>query len=90
MFTVHVYSPECDNVMESIVVVNCVRYFNMELEVDPIAVPFGPVHSTLMFTGTFTAVLNSTVQSRVGEVPDRMGLGVSETTFTTLSGTIND
>ena len=86
--TVQVKSPECDNVMELIVVVNCVRYFNMEAVVDPIAVPSGSVHTTLIFTGTSTAEFNSTVQVRVGEDPDRMGLGVSEITFTTLLGTI--
>ena len=62
----------------------------MEVVVDPIAVPSGPVHTTMTFTGTSTAELNSMVQVRVGEDPDRMGLGVSETIFTTLSGTITE
>ena len=62
----------------------------MEVVVDPVAVPSGPVHTTLTFTGTSTTELNSMVQVRVGEDPDRMGLGISETIFTTLSGTITE
>ena len=44
--------------------------------------PSGPVHMVLIFTGTSTPGLNSTVQVRVGEDPDRMGLDVSETSLT--------
>ena len=49
--------------------------------------PSGLVHMVLIFTGTSTAGLNSTVQVRVGEDPDRMGLGVSETSLTVDWGT---
>ena len=44
--------------------------------------PSGPVHTVLIANGTFTAGLNSTAQIRVGEEPERMGLGVSETSLT--------
>jgi hypothetical protein len=49
--------------------------------------PSGPVHSVFTATGTSTTGLNSTAQVRVGEEPDRMGLGVSETSLTIGSGT---
>jgi hypothetical protein len=49
--------------------------------------PSGPIHAVLIATGTSTAGLNSTAQVKVGEEPDRMGLGVSETSLTIGSGT---
>jgi hypothetical protein len=49
--------------------------------------PPGPVHAVVIVTGTSTAGLNSTAQVRVGEEPERMGLGVSETSLTIGSGT---
>ena len=49
--------------------------------------PSGPVHVVMIFIGTSTAGLNSTVQVRVGDDPDRMGLDVSETSLTIGWGT---
>ena len=43
--------------------------------------PSGPVHTVVIFTGTSTAGLNSTIHVRVGEDPDRMGLSVLETSL---------
>ena len=62
-----------------------VRDFIAGLVADVIA---GPVHTVFTGTGTFTAVLNSTVQVRVGEDPDRMGLGVLDIRLTTGWGTM--
>ena len=44
--------------------------------------PSGPVHTVLIFTGTSTAGFNSTAQVRMGEEPERIGFGVSETSLT--------
>ena len=44
--------------------------------------PSGPLHMVLIFTRISMAGFNSTVQVRVGEDPDRMGLGVLETSLT--------
>ena len=42
----------------------------------------GPVHTVFIVNGTSTDELNSIEQVRDGDVPDRMGLGVSETSLT--------
>ena len=42
----------------------------------------GPVHTVLIVNGTSTDGLNSTEQVSDGEVPDKIGLGVSETSLT--------
>ena len=81
IFTVHVYSPESANSTES-------RVCDVEYRVKEIisglvvgtiiVVPSGPVHSMLTASGTATIDFISTVQVKVGEDPDSMGLGELE------------
>ena len=80
IFTIHVYSPESADSTE-------LRTFDDEYRVKEIisgliagriAVPSGPVQSMLTATGTVTVDFISTVQVKVGEDPDSMGLGESE------------
>ena len=80
VFTVHVYSPESANSTE-------LRTFDDEYRVNEIisglvagriAVPSGPVQSMFTATRTVTVGFISTVQVKVGEDPDSMGLGESE------------
>ena len=47
----------------------------------------GPVHTVLIINGTSTDGLNSTEQVSDGDVPDRIGLGASETRCTVGWGT---
>ena len=49
--------------------------------------PSGPVHMVVIFTRTSTTGLNSTEQVNVREEPDRMGLGMLETSLTVGWGT---
>ena len=80
IFTVHMYSPESVDSTES-------RVYDDEYRVKEIisglvdgaiTVPSGPVNSVLTANGTFTFDFNSTVQVKVREDPDSMGLGESE------------
>ena len=82
--TVQTYSPESDDLREVRVHddVYSVRDFIAGLVAVVMVVPSGLVHTMLIITGTSTIGLNSTVQVRVGEDPERMGLGVSEIRLT--------
>ena len=79
IFTVHVYSPESVNSTES-------RVCDDEYKVKDIIsglvaskiVPSGSVHSMLNSSGIFTVEFISTVQVKVGEDPDSMGVGELE------------
>ena len=51
--------------------------------------PSGLVHTMLIFIEASTAGLSSTMQVRMGEDPDSMGSGVSETSLTIGSGTMH-
>ena len=79
-FTEHVYSPESANLTESRV---CDDEYRVKeiisgLVVGTIVVPSGPVHSMLTASGILTVDFISTVQVKVGEDPDSMGLGELE------------
>ena len=78
--TVQVYSPESANLTESNVFddVYSVNDIISGLVEDKIAVPSGPFHAMFTVTGTLTVEFISIVQVKVGEDPDRMGLGESE------------
>ena len=67
-----------------------VRVFIVGLVADVMVVPSGPVHTIFTGTGTFNTGLNSTMQVRVGEDPDKMGLGASEIMLTLGWGTVHD
>ena len=62
--------------------------FIVGLVADVMVDPSGLVHTMFTVTGTSTAGLNSTVQVRVGEDPDMMGLDVSETSLIIGWGTV--
>ena len=80
IFTAHVYFPESANSTESRVYDDEYRVKEIisGLVVDTIIVPSGPVHSMLTARGILTIDFISTVQVKVGEDPDSMGLGESE------------
>ena len=80
IFTVHMYSPESADSIESRV---CDDEYRVKeiisgLVAGTIVVPSGPVHSMLTVTGTVTVDFISTVQVRVGDDPYSMGLAESE------------
>ena len=90
--TVQVYLPESADSTELRVLddVYSVKDFISDVNVvdDPIAALFGPFHTVFTDNGTLTDEPNSTVQVKVGEDPDRMGLGESEWRLKVGSGTI--
>ena len=76
IFTVHVYSPESADSTESRVYDDEYRVKEIisGLVAGTIVVPSGPDNSMLTFTGIFTADCISTVQVKVGDDPEGMGL----------------
>ena len=76
IFTVHVYSPESADSTESRVYDDEYRVKEIisGLVAGTIVVPSGPDNSMLTFTGIFTADCISTVQVKVGDDPEDMGL----------------
>ena len=81
MLTLQVYLPESADLTELSVFTDeySVKAFISGLVTDIItADSFGPFHVMFTDNGTLTAEPNSTVQVRVGEDPDSMGMGKSE------------
>ena len=80
IITEHVYLPESADSTESRVDDDEYRVKEIisALVTGTIVVPSGPVHSMFTVSGSATVDFISTVQVKVGDDPDRMGLGELE------------